>query len=130
MRPGPDPPPGPGAGPHPLVRLAGRVAPLASPSTTRPPRKQSPPAPGNHPRRRITDWVVPEANIPNSLEALEESCRLCLDRLNRAECPEEAARLLARLHHLRRALRDLDLPPAEASDDLADSRPTVLGTGS
>lgn len=86
---------------------------------------------GSHPRRRITDWVVPpDTSVPQSLEVLEAACDACLDRLNRAECPEEAARLLARLHHLRRALRDLDLPPAEVAADEEDAGPTVLRAGS
>lgn len=72
---------------------------------------------GSHPRRRITDWVVPpDSTVPRSLETLEAAVQTCLERLNRAECPEEAARILARLHHLRRALRDLDLPPVEVAD--------------
>lgn len=84
---------------------------------------------GSHPRRRLTDWVVTDNHLPQSLEALEAACDFCLDRLNKAECPEEAARLLARLHHLRRALRDLDLPPAEATDSTEDNG-RIVGAGS
>ena len=85
---------------------------------------------GAHPRRRITDWVVqPEAAVPQSLEVLEEACEACLERLNKADNPEEAARLLARLHHLRRAIRNLDLPPAEATDVVEGDGRTV-GAGS
>ena len=85
---------------------------------------------GSHPRRRITDWVVPpQAAVPQSLQVLEEACDACLDRLNKADSPEEAARLLARLHHLRRAIRDLDLPPAEDVGSVEDGG-RIVGAGS
>jgi multidrug resistance efflux pump len=73
---------------------------------------------------------IDDAQMPESLEDLEESCRDTLDRLNRAESTEDATRLLNRLHRLRRALRAVDAPMNMVGEHRkADNRP-VAGTGS
>ena len=60
-----------------------------------------------------------DEDLPDTLDELEACCRDSLDRLNRADSPADAARLLDRLHLLRRALRSLD----------GDGR-SVVGAGS
>jgi hypothetical protein len=77
--------------------------------------------------RRLLLESADEEDIPDSPEELEECCRVALDRLNRTECPDEAARLLERLHQLRRALRTVDLPGPHHRN--GDGR-TVVGAGS
>jgi hypothetical protein len=79
------------------------------------------------PRRLLVD-LVDEPEIPDSPEELEECCRVALERLNRTECPDEAAKLLERLHQLRRALRSVDLP-APPHHRNGDGR-AVAGAGS
>jgi hypothetical protein len=81
------------------------------------------------PRRLLADPVAAdEFDIPDSPEELEECCRDTMDRLNKAECPAEATRLLERLHLLRRAMRSVDFP-APPHYRNGDGRPAV-GAGS
>lgn len=85
---------------------------------------------GGHPQRRATDRVgLDDADLSGPLIALEASCLAALERLNRAECPEEAAQLLAQLHRIRRALRALDAPPVGLGHHEGDGR-SVPGAGS
>jgi hypothetical protein len=81
------------------------------------------------PRRLLAEPVAADdMDIPDSPEELEECCRVTMDRLNRAECPVEATRLLEHLHQLRRALRSIDLPTPPHHRN-GDGR-TVVGAGS
>lgn len=59
--------------------------------------------------------ITNELETPDLVDELEEFYRDSLDRLNRAECPEEAARLLERLHQLRSTIRVLDSAPSSSS---------------
>jgi predicted nucleic acid-binding Zn-ribbon protein len=66
----------------------------------------------------VADDPLPElADGPIPADELEEWCRAAIARLNRTDSPEEAARLLDRLHRVRTTLRDLRAaPPAPESD--------------
>jgi predicted nucleic acid-binding Zn-ribbon protein len=69
-----------------------------------------------------------EFDAPELLDELEEFYRDSLDRLNRAECPEEAAKLLERLHHLRSTIRILEPSEASAlSDHRSEGNRAVMG---
>jgi hypothetical protein len=80
------------------------------------------------PRRLLNDPAADGWDIPESPEELEECCRDTMNRLNKAECPVEATRLLERLHQLRRALRSIDLP-ASPHHRNGDGR-SAVGAGS
>jgi hypothetical protein len=73
-----------------------------------------------------------EFEEPDLLEQLEESYRDSLERLNRAECPELAARLLERLHQLRTTIRVLEGSADAAITDDADDETnhSILRAGS
>jgi hypothetical protein len=78
------------------------------------------------------DSLIDEAEEPELLEELEEYYRESLDRLNRAECPEVASRLLERLHQLRTTIRVLEGSANASLIDEADDETnhSILGAGS
>jgi hypothetical protein len=83
------------------------------------------------PRRLLgRSAIEDEADVPDTLEDLEESCRETLVRINQAESTEDATRLLDRLHRLRRALRTLDAPINLAVNRHSTDKRPVAGAGS
>jgi predicted nucleic acid-binding Zn-ribbon protein len=74
----------------------------------------------------VLDVVEPAAAVPGSAAELEEWCRTAVERLNRTECPDEAARLLDRLHRARLALHAREpIPPARYG---GGQSPVVVGS--